>query len=116
MTHKTARRDYDLASTPVDNESSAKPGDSRWMIAYHFWAGACFAAATTVVFERHSISLGAIPVVAALGIGYLISRSLVGMIERSRLSRLSKTVCKWILFFSYFPVVVLLAFVIGNAI
>ena len=85
------------------------------MIGYHFWAGMCFASVTNVVFQRLSIRLGAIPVVVALAVGYLVSRALVGVIQRSSLSRRSKTVCKWILLLSYLPVVVLLAFVIGNA-
>jgi hypothetical protein len=59
--------------------------------------------------------LGAIPVVVALAVGYLASRTLVRAIERSRLSRRAKTACKWMLFLAYLPVVILLAFVIGNA-
>ena len=85
------------------------------MIGYHFWAGMCFASVTTVIFQRHSIRLGAIPVVVALAVGYLVSRALVGVIQRSSLSRRSKTVCKWILLLSYFPAFVLLGIVIVNA-
>jgi hypothetical protein len=99
----------------TNGEAAVKPRESRWMIAYHFYAGMCVASATSVVFQRHSIRLGAIPVVVALAVGYLASRTLVRAIERSRLSRRAKTACKWMLFLAYLPVVILLAFVIGNA-
>jgi hypothetical protein len=55
-------------------EPQPTPRDSRWMIAYHLWAGVLLCSAARALFERQSIRLGALPAVLILAIGYIGSR------------------------------------------
>jgi hypothetical protein len=97
-----------------DELADTRP-ESRWMIAYHSWAGICLAALVQVLFAERSISLGAIPMVVAFLIGYFGSRALVSVISKSSVSRHWKTLWKWVLPLAYLPFAVLLAVAIGNA-